>query len=346
MRRLGLIQLAIAGLLLAGCGGDTAPADSGGGGDTAEATGEDVEVKDVTLTLNWVPYGEHAPFYYGVSEGIYEDAGINLTVKPGNGSGNTIQQVAAQQTDFGWADTPALMNGVAAGMPVTSLGVFLQKGPASLEFFADQGITEPADLKGKTVAGTPGDAMYATFPAWLELNGLTTDDVNLVNVDPSGKIAALIEGKTDVIMGFFHDQAATIEDKSGKEVEVLLYADFGMNLLSTGIVANTALLEEDPELAEAFVEATRKSWEAAVDNPEGAVKAMAENAGETPPEDVLAEQFDQTIPLLNLEKAGRPGVNTEEQWQETIDLLSDGGMLEEAGEPEDYWRSTFSEDAG
>lgn len=334
MRR--LILPAAAGLLLAGCGGgDTA------GGDTAG--GDSEELTDVSLTLNWVPYGEHAPFYYGVSEGIYEDAGINLTVRPGNGSGNTIQQVAAEQTDFGWADTPPLMNGIGEGMPVTSLGVFLQNGPASLEFFADQDITEPADLAGKTVAGTPGDAMYATFPAWLELNGLSTDDVTLVNVDPSGKIAALIEGRADVIMGFFHDQAPTIEETSGKEVDVLLYSDFGMNLLSTGIVANTEFLEENPELAEAFVEATRESWEAAVENPDAAVAAMAENATETPPESVMIEQLDQTVPLLNLDEAGRPGINTEDQWQETITLLSEGGMLEDPGTPEDYWNAAFSE---
>lgn len=339
MRRTGPIRTAMAatvGFAVVACG-------SPDSGTPASVGGEGGEMQDVTLTLNWVPYGEHAPFYYGVSEGIYSDAGINLTVRAGNGSANTVQQVAQQQTTFGWADTPALMLGIEAGMPVTSLGVFLQNGPASLEFFADQGITEPADLKGKTIAGTPGDAMYSTFPGWLELNGLTQDDVNLVNVDPSGKIAGLIEGEADVIMGFFHDQAPTIENITGKEVDALLYSDFGMNLLSTGIVANQAAVEEDPELAQAFAEATRLSWEAAVENPEEAVAAMAEGAGETPPETVLAEQLDLTIGLLNLEEAGRPGVNTEEQWEETIDLLSEGGMLEEAGAPEDYWNSSFQE---
>ena len=317
-------------LLFAGCGGSSPAADEKG-------------VTDVTLTLNWVPYGEHAPFYYGVSEGIYEDAGINLKIRPGNGSGTTVQQVAQEQTDFGWADTPALISGVTSGMPVKSLGVYLQNGPASLEFFADQNITEPADLKGKTVAGTPGDAMYATFPAWLEHNGLSTSDVNLVNVDPSGKIAGLAEGKADVIMGFFHDQAPTIENTTGKEVETLLYSDFGMNLLGTGLIANDRLLAENPKLVEAFVEATRKSWEAAAENPEDAGKAMAENAGETPPEQVLNKQLGLTIPLLNLDN-GSAGSNTEEQWQETIDLLVEGGMVKDAGSPDEYWNSTFSEE--
>jgi NitT/TauT family transport system substrate-binding protein len=332
MRRVPtILATALACALAGGCGGGESDAQNSDG------------TTDVTLTLNWVPYGEHAPFYYGVSEGIFEDAGINLKIRPGNGSATTVQQVAQQQTDFGWADTPALTNGASTGMPVTSLGVYLQKGPASLEFFESQNIDEPSDLEGKTIAATPGDAMYATFPGWLEQNGLSKDDINLVNVDPSGKIATLAEGKADVILGFFHDQAPTIESMTGKEVETLLYADYGMNLLGTGLIANNQTIAEDPDLVDTFVQATRKSWEAAAEDPDAAVKAMEENAGETPPVEVLKEQMELTIPLLNLD-SGSPGANTEEQWQETIDLLAEADMLEDPGTPEDYWTPSFSEE--
>ncbi|SDS72850.1 ABC transporter substrate-binding protein [Jiangella sp. DSM 45060] len=336
MRRSLLATSAVALLVLSACGGDddtTAASDGEGGG----------ELTEVSLTLNWVPYGEHAPFYYGVAEGIYEEEGIDLEIRPGSGSGTTVQQVAQSQTDFGWADTPPLLNGITEGMPIKSLGVFLQTGPASVEFFTDQGISEPADLVGKVVAGTPGDAMYATFPAWLELNGVNPDDVEVVNVDPAGKIAALVEGRADVIMGFFHDQGPTIEDLSGKDVDALLYTDWGMNLLGTGIIAHQKTIDENPELAEAFVRATARAWEAAAEDPDGAAAAMEEGADETPPAEVLRAQLEQSIGLLRLDEAGTPGVNTEEQWQETIDLLSEAGSLSDPGDPGTYWESSFGE---
>lgn len=304
------------------------------------------ELTPVVLTLNWVPYGEHAPFYYGVAEGLYEEEGIDLEVRAGNGSGNTVQQVAANQTTFGWADTPAMVNGIASGMPITSLGVFLQDGPGSIEFFADQGIAEPADLVGKTVAGTPGDAMYATFPAWLELNGVDPAEVEVVNVDAAGKIAALIEGQADAIMGFFHDQAPTIENQSGEEVDYLRYGDFGMNILGTGIVVNESTVAEDPELVEGFVRATQAAWTAAAEDPDAAATAMEENAGETPPAEVLSGQLEQSIELLNLGEADAPGVNTEEQWQETIDLLAEHAELADPGAPDAYWDGSYAEAAG
>ena len=106
-------------------------------------------------------------------------------------------------TTFGHADTPALIKAIAAGAEVKSIGVVLQKGPGAVEFFAEENISGPAGLKGKTVAATPGDAVFQTFPAFLTANGMTLEDVNLVNVDPSGKIPALIEGRADTLIGFF-----------------------------------------------------------------------------------------------------------------------------------------------
>jgi NitT/TauT family transport system substrate-binding protein len=325
-RMVGILALSTLVLTAGACGSD----DAGGAGDTAAAS------KTVTLTLNWVPYGEHAPFYYGLQKGFYSAEGIELKIQPGNGSGNTIKQVAQKQTDFGWADTPALLKSVSSGMPVKSLGSYLEKGPASIEFFADEGIKSPADLKGKTVGGTPGDALYATFPAWLEKNGLKQTDVKVVNVDAAGKIAALAEGKVDAIMGFFHDQAPTIENKTGKKVDVLLFADYGMNLLGTGLVVNSQALQKDPELARKFVRATQKSWTEASKDTAGAVAAMVELAENEPPQEVLAKQLDLALPLVGADKE-TPGVNTDTQWTETVGLMSQYAELKDAGAPAKYW---------
>lgn len=312
----------------AACGTEAAPTTPGAPADP----------KKVTLTLNWVPYGEHAPFYYGLKKGFYAAEGIDLTIEAGGGSGKTIQAVAQEQTTFGWADTPPLLKGITTGMKIKSLGVYLQKGPSSIEFLADANIKKPADLKGKKIGGTPGDAMYATFPAWLKVNGLTPEDVTIVNVDAAGKIAALAEGKVDAIMGFFHDQGPTIEAKTGKKVEYLLYADWGMNVLGTGIVVNEATLAQDPAMVKAFVRATQKSWaEAAKDIP-GAADAMVDLAENEPAKDVLVKQLTLAIPLL----AGDPGVNTEAKWTETINLMAQHAELKDAGAASKYWDSSYA----
>jgi NitT/TauT family transport system substrate-binding protein len=335
-----------ASLVVAGVAVATVSACGQTGTDDGAAPGGqgDGALTEVTVTLNWVPYGEHAPFYYGVEQGIFEDAGIDLTIQPGNGSGNTVQQVAQRNTDFGWADTPPLANAITSGMPVRSVGVFLQTGPSSVEFFDDQGITEPADLVGKTVGGTPGDAMYGTFPAWLEINGVDPADVTVVNVDAAGKIAALIEGKVDAIQGFHHDQAPTIENQTGEEVSALPFSEFGMNLLGTGLLAHEATIADDPELVQAMLRATSESFLAASQDPDAAVAAMAAGAEQAPEESVLAAQLEATIGLLGLDDAPAPGVNTEQQWTDTLTFLSENTDFEGDVAPAEYWDGTFGED--
>jgi ABC-type nitrate/sulfonate/bicarbonate transport system substrate-binding protein len=317
-----------------------AGATCGGGGSGADQKAGDTRKTKVSLTLNWVPYGEHAPFYYGVKKGIFAGQGIDLVIRSGTGSGNTIQQVAQQKTDFGWADTPPLAKGVSASMKVKSVGVFLQKGPSSIEYLADKGISKPSDLKGKIIGGTPGDALYALFPAWLKANGLSTDDVRVVDLDAAGKISALAEGRVDAIMGFFHDQGPTIENKTGKKVSYLLYSDWGMNLLGTGLVVGHDTMKNKQDLVRRMVKATQQSWAAAARDIPGAVDAMIGVAEQAPPREVMVKQLTLAVGLLG--DAAHPGVDDAAKWTETINLMARYGGLQKASPPDAYWDPSFA----
>jgi NitT/TauT family transport system substrate-binding protein len=335
-RRLASL-LAVAALAFAPAACGTAPSTSATSG-----SGSQTKTK-VTLTLNWVPYGEHAPFYYGLKKGIYSKAGIDLVLKPGTGSGNTIQQVAQGKTDFGWADTPPLLKGISAGMKVKSVGVFLKKGPSSIESLESKNIHKPADLKGKSIGGTPGDALYATFPAWLKANGMSKDDVKVVDLDPPAKIGALAEGKVDAIMGFFHDQGPTIEAKTGKKVSYLLYSVYGMNLLGTGLVVNEDTLSGKADLVHRFVKATQDSWSAAAKDQAGAVDAMSGTAEGAPAKAIMVKQLGLCLTLLGGDATTTvPGVNTQDEWTETINLMSQFGGLTKAEPANMYWDASFT----
>ena len=96
--------VASSALVLAGC--------SAGGGGEEKAPGADGDTTATSLMLNWYPYGEHAPFYYGVQEGIFAEHGIDLTITAGQGSTKTAQAAGSNQTDFGWADTAAVMSNI------------------------------------------------------------------------------------------------------------------------------------------------------------------------------------------------------------------------------------------
>lgn len=311
-----------------------------GGNDASTTTSDSGKKLDkVTLTLNWYPYGEHAPFYYGKQQKIFEKHGIDLTIQAGQGSQKTVQATAAGQTDFGWADTPALLAAVDQGVRVKSLGAFLQTTPASVQSFDAKGIGSPADLKGKTIAGTAGDALSKTFPIFLKKNNIDESDVKVQNTDPAGKIAAVISGKTDGLLGYASDQGPTMQDKAKKPVSYLRFSENGLNFYSNGLLAGQKLLASKSELAGRMTQAVSEAWAAAEKAPGPAVAAMDGASEQLPPKNVLAEQFKTTLTLLHTSstEGKAPGVNNEADWQQTIDVFAEAGMVAEPKAVGEYW---------
>ncbi len=329
-RLTAIAAVASLSLALAACGDDGGEAASDGNGK-----------QSVALMLNWYPYGEHAPFYYGVQEGIFAKHGIKLTIKAGQGSTKTVQAVGADQVDFGWADTPAVLANIDKGVPVKSVGVFLQTTPSSVQVFKDSGIANPSDLKGKTIAVSAGDAPTVMFPTYLKKAGVNPADVKTQNLDPAGKIAAVLSNKVDGLIGFAHDQGPTIADKSGKEMTYLRYSDVGLNYYSTGLIAPTDTIDSDPELVKNLVAATSEAFQEAEKHPEAAVKAMVGKDPQMPSQSVLLEQWKETSKLLHTDatKDKAPGVDAMSDWKATITLLADSGLIKEAKSPDTYFDS-------
>lgn len=334
-RRAAAVAAAAAAMLtLSACGGSSTENNSAAEGSAAPAT----------LMLNWYPYGEHAPFYYGVQEGIFAKHGIDLTVDAGQGSTKTVQAVGSGQADFGWADTPAVLSNIDKGVKVKSAGVFLQTTPSAVQVFADSGIENPQDLVGRTIAVSAGDAPTTTFPIYLNKVGVPEDQVTQQSLDAAGKMAAMLSGRVDGLIGFAHDQGPTIANKSGREVRYLRYSDAGLNFYSNGLIVNTSTIADNSELVQSMVDATSEAYAAAVDNPEAAVDAMVGKDPQMPPREVLLQQWQQTIPLLSTPATANqvPGANAEEDWKTTIATLSEAGLLESAKEPAEYWDSSFA----
>jgi len=301
-------------------------------------------LRKVSLMLNWYPYGEHAGFYYGLEKGYFRDAGIDLSIQPGGGSTQTVQAVAAGKVDFGYADTPALLRTIASGAEVKSIGVFLQTTPASIQFFADKNIKSVADMKGKSVAGSPGDAAYETFVAVLEANKVPNDAVQRVNVDPAGKLTAVISGRADSLAGFYNDQSPTIEAKTGKKMEQIRYSDHGVNFFSTGLVASDAMLKKDPQLVKDFFKAAQRSWTEASKHESDAVDAEAKMAENAPPKAVMAKQFAITLGLLHTPRTkNRPiGVNDPADWESTIATVAKYLSLKDPKKADVYWDASIA----
>ena len=330
-RRAALSAAVLAPLALSACGNRTLTQSDGG-------------TTTVRFMLNWYPYGEHAPFYYGVEQGIFEEHGIDLRIEPGQGAAKTTQAVGAGEVNFGWADTPVVLGNIDNGVDVRSIGVFLQTTPSAVQFFADSGIESADDLGGLTIATSAGDAPTTTFPLFLEAAGLAAGDVTEQNIDPAGKNSALITGQVDALIGFAHDQSPIIAETSGKEMASISYADVGLNFFSNGLITSGEQIAADRGIVQAMLDATSAAFAAAREDPEGAVASMRGKDPQIAEPHVLLDQWTRTVDLLTTENSTSdvPGANTEEDWANTISILADAEMIDAGGALEDYVDTGFT----
>jgi NitT/TauT family transport system substrate-binding protein len=297
------------------------------------------------LLLNWYTYSEHAPFYLGKERGYFDQEGIDLDIQEGRGSGVTVQAVAAGTAAFGYADVPTMMKAASKGAPVIAVGVALQTSPMSVMGFADRNIRKPEDIKGKTVAVTPGDSMSQIWPLFLQKTGLKQSDFKTVAGDAQTKLNAVINGQADLLLGYVMDQAIKLQDATHKPVYPIRFAEYGVNMVSSGIIAQKDYVKAHEDLVRRFLRAATRSLEEAAKNPEAAVDAMLKAKPKSGVRDTAIVGMKETARLYKGpdNPNDRPLRVGPKNMAETLALLTQYGGVDksEAGKPEDYYTNAY-----
>ena len=299
------------------------------------------QAKDkVILMLNWYVYSEHAPFFLGKEKGFYDAENIDLEIQEGRGSAVTVQAVAAGSATFAYADVPTMIKAAAKGAPVKAVGVALQVSPMAVMGFSDKNVREAKDIIGKTVAMTPGDSMSQIWPLFLKKTNLKESDFKVVSGDAQTKLNAVINGQADVLLGYVMDQNIKLQDATKKQVSIVRFADYGVNLISSGLIANKDTLASKGDMVKRFMRASTRAFEEAEKDPLAAIAATLKAQPKSGQPDTMLTGLKLTTALYHTAetKANRPFRVSMKNVNETLDLLVQYGGLEAAsrGKAEDY----------
>jgi NitT/TauT family transport system substrate-binding protein len=278
-------------------------------------------VDAVSLRLNWYLGGLHAPFYYGKDKGYFAEEGIDLTINEGRGSVAAAQAIAAGSDTFGMADAGTLMLTASKGADIKAVMSLLNTSGFGVISLAETGIKSPADLQGKRLAITAGDALTQLFPALAKANGIDMSKVSLVQMDPAAKVVSVLEKRTDALLGGIDDQFFLIEQK-GPKAAALRFADHGANTVGITIIASTSTIKDKPDLVKRFVKASARSWEEARKNPDAAVDAALKVKPDLNKESTL-KQLQVDLDLLDSPATKGKGIGfaAESDWETTKRLL-------------------------
>lgn len=233
--------------------------------------------------LDWRFEGPAAFFLQPVAKGYFKDAGLDVTVDAGSGSGGVVQRVASGAYDLGFADIAALMefqanNPDMPNKPVAVMMVY-NNTPASVMALKKSGIAKTADLTGKKLGAPVFDAGRRAFPLFAKANQVGT--VQWTAMDPPLRETMLVRGDVDAITGFTFTSLLNLEARGIKAADVVVmpYADFGVKLYGNAIIASPKLIKENPAAIKAFLQAFAKGAKDVIANPGAAIAYVKERDG-------------------------------------------------------------------
>jgi NitT/TauT family transport system substrate-binding protein len=280
----------------------------------------------VVLRTNWLFYGSHAVFFLGIDKGFYDQNGLDVVVKQGNGSGNTVRLVANKDTTFAYASSVTMMKVAAQGAPIVSVAEIDATGTDAVIVNPDSGIKTLKDLEGQKVLTTAGAGVNTMFPVALANAGVDINKIEIVNVAESALMASYLQGVAPAILSGIDNAPAEIEANGGKTPIAFNYADYGVYMPGYSIVTHPDLIRENPDLVARFVRGTLTAVKAAAENPDSAIDSLinwrASTADET--EKIQARKvLDVTLSILysSNNKEKRLGWHPHEDWQSALDLL-------------------------
>ncbi|MGE8320560.1 MAG: ABC transporter substrate-binding protein [Comamonas sp.] len=237
----------------------------------------------IKFQLDWRFEGPAAFFLLPAAKGYFKDAGLDVAIDAGSGSGGVVQRVASGAYDLGFADLAALMefqanNPDVPNQPVAVMMVY-NNTPASVMALKKSGIAKPADLSGKKLGAPVFDAGRRGFALFAKANQVGS--VQWTTMDPPLRETMLVRGDIDAITGFTFTSLLNLEARGVKaaDVTVMPFADHGVKLYGNAIIASPKLIQQNPGAVKAFLQAFAKGAKEVIANPGAAVAHVKERDG-------------------------------------------------------------------
>ena len=230
------------------------------------------ENKRVTVALDWTPNTNHIGLFIARDKGFYRDAGLDVEILPYTDT-SAATLVANHVADFGILGSIGLFTQRTAGADLVAAYAVTQTETGRLVFKAGRSdINSPKDLDGLTYGGFGSAWENALIGSIIRHDG-GKGAFETVTLGTSA-YQALENGAVDFTLEVYTWEGVKAE-LEGAAQRAFRYADYGVPDEHTALIGSSdTYLTANPDTARAFVEATRKGYEFAVDHPDEATDLL------------------------------------------------------------------------
>jgi putative hydroxymethylpyrimidine transport system substrate-binding protein len=300
-------------------------------GEKQEPTGKEA-AETIDLDLDFYVNPDHAGLYTAIERGYFEAAGLEVKPHVPSDPSAPIKEVAAGRADLAISYEPEVLLARAQGLDVKAVAAVVREPLTTLISLPAAGISEPADLRGKTVAtaGIPYQEDY--LHAILDKAGVPIDSVKVANVGLN-LLPALLGGQADAILGGFQNIEGVDLTERGASPQIVGVEDLGVPTYDELVlVAKGDRVESNADPIRLFIEALAKGSRDAAAEPAAATQAILKAGSGLDPKQTAAE-IQATVPLLaqapNPDDPKPYGYMDPAKWETFAGFLVANGALED-----------------
>lgn len=241
--------------------------------------------------------------------------GIAINSQEITSGAKQTEAVAAGALDFcnGLGGTSAIL-AAANGVDIKIISMYSRAPKAFMILVKSPGFKGVTDLKGKKVAGPKGTILHQLLVTALVKNNLKAEDVQFINMDIPGAVAAMMNGSVDAAL------VAGADANKAMSAGARLLID-GQGLVDGTVVVGVRgeFLRQHPDLVKRFKQVQFDSMTFIRQNPEEAYQMAANELG------LKVEEVRQMYPWYDFD----PQVKDSDikELKATQDFLYDNGML-------------------
>jgi len=286
------------------------------------------ELVQISLAMDWFPNSNHVGIFEALDRGFFAEEGLEVNAYTPSDPSTVLQTVGAGRDDFGISYQPDLLLARNAGVPVVSVMGIVQHPLNSIMTLGSSGLETPADLKGMRIGHPNIPSNQGMLATMLAEGGLTMDDVELVDVG-FNLVPSLLGDTVDAIIGAYWTHESILIELEGKEVNIMRMEEWGVpDFYELIIIASESTIADRTEVVEGFVRAMRKGFEAAENDPQGAVDTLIEANPESVNEelerkgvDLLQSIWGDGVPRIGWQEEARWSSFT--SWMKSQEFIED-----------------------
>lgn len=181
----------------------------------------------VELVLDWFVNPDHATIVVAQQKGFFKEQNLVVNIVEPADPSTPPKLVAAGKADVAVTYQPQLSMQVDEGLPLTRISALVDNPLNSVVVLADSDIKDIKDLKGKKIGFSVGGFEDALLASMLQHHGVSTKDVELINVNWSLS-PSLIAKKTDAVIGAFRNFELNQMDIEGHPGRAFFVEDHGV----------------------------------------------------------------------------------------------------------------------